>query len=257
MKFVKINYKNRIAYITLNRPEKRNALNGEFVQELKAAFADAEKSEQVKVIILQAEGAAFCAGADLLYLQQLQTNTFDENLDDSKSLAQLYKQIYLLKKVVIAQVEGHAIAGGAGLATVCDFVFPVPEAKFGYTETAIGFVPAIVSIFLLRKIGEGRAKELLLTGKIISAQAAKDKGLVNFIAAKNEIAKATQKLANQLIERTSADSLQITKRLIADVQSLPIKSAIELAAQTNAKARATKDCKKGITAFLAKEKITW
>jgi len=257
MKFVLSEIENRIAYITLNRPDKRNALNGDFVEELKIAFSEAENNPEVKVIILRAAGTAFCAGADLQYLQQLQKNTFEENLEDSRNLAELYKQIYLLDKVVIAQVEGHAIAGGAGLASVCDFVFSVPEAKFGYTETAIGFVPAIVSIFLLRKIGEAKAKELLLTAKVISADEAESYGVINFIESKEDIKLATAKLAKHLIEKTSADSLRITKRLISEVQSLDIQTSVELAANTNAEARSTPDCKKGIGAFLNKEKITW
>ncbi len=151
----------RIGYITLNRPDKRNALSFDLVKELKEAFARAEDDAAVKVIVLRANGEAFCAGADLAYLQNLQKFSHVENLADSNHLKELFLQIYILKKVVIAQVQGHALAGGCGLATVCDFSFSVPEAKFGYTEVKIGFIPAIVMVFLIRKIGEGKARHLL------------------------------------------------------------------------------------------------
>ena len=152
-------------FITLNRPEKRNALNSQFVSELKEAFTHAEKDTGCKVIILNAKGDTFCAGADLAYLQELQSNSFDENLADSTHLMELFQQIYTLSKVVIAQVEGHAIAGGCGLASVCDLAIATTESKFGYSEVKIGFIPAIVSVFLIKQIGVAKSKELLMTGK--------------------------------------------------------------------------------------------
>jgi methylglutaconyl-CoA hydratase len=254
-----VNYKKdgRIAFITLNRPEKRNALNSEIVEELKEYFDKAETDKEIKIVILKAKGEAFCAGADLAYLQTLQNNTFEENLIDSGNLTTLYNKIYTHDKIVIAQVEGHAIAGGAGLATVCDFAFSVPETKYGYTEVAIGFIPAIVSVFLLRKIGESKAKELLLTGKIIDAQEAKNLGIFNFIIEKKDISKAVKDFADNLIKNASGESLKITKKLIAKVQGFELDKALKYASKQNAKARSTDDCKKGISAFLNKEKINW
>jgi len=257
MNYIKYNTKDKIGYITLNRPEKRNALNAELVEELKATFKKAEEDVNAKVIVLKAEGKAFCAGADLAYLQSLQKNSFEENLADSKNLAELYKLIYTLNKIVIAQVEGHAIAGGAGLATVCDFVFSIPEAKYGYTEVSIGFVPAIVSFFLIRKIGETKAKELLLTGNLISASEAKEMTIFNFIENAGNIKKAVFDFAQDLIKNTSGDSLTLTKKLISDIQSLDYNKALNFAAEINAISRNTDDCKKGIAAFLKKEKINW
>src|SRR5690606_7930442 len=135
---------------------------------LTTTFIRASEDEEVKVIVLRANGKTFSAGADLTYLQQLQQNTYEENVTDSEHLKELFTTIYYLPKVVIAQVEGHAIAGGCGLATVCDLVFAIPEANFGYTEVKLGFVPAIVSCFLLHKINEGLAKQILLTGELFS-----------------------------------------------------------------------------------------
>jgi len=257
MQYIKYETKEKIGYITLNRPEKRNALNAELVDELKTTFKKAEEDKNVKVIVLKAEGKTFCAGADLAYLQSLQKNSFDENLADSKNLADLYKTIYTLNKVVIAQVEGHAIAGGAGLATVCDFVFAVPEAKYGYTEVAIGFVPAIVSFFLIRKIGETKVKELLLTGKLITAEEAQKLNIFNFIEKSEKIEKTVNDFAQNIIKNASGDSLTLTKKIISDIQNFDYNKAMNFAAEINAISRETEDCKKGIAAFLNKEKIDW
>ena len=254
-----VNYhtENRIGYITLNRPEKRNALNAEMVTALKNAFTQAENDENCKVIVLQANGEAFCAGADLAYLQQLQNNTYDENLQDSQHLMGLFLQIYTHKKAVIGKIQGHALAGGCGLATLCDISFSVPEAKYGYTEVKIGFVPALVKVFLLRKIGDGKARELLLTGKIITAEEAKNFGLINFISTKETIDSEVLEFATKLCNEASGQSIALVKEMIAEVQHLSVEDGLEYAARMNANARATDDCKRGINSFLTKEKLTW
>lgn len=247
----------RVATITLHRPEKRNALNGAMVQELQTAFTRAEQDEAVKVIVLKGAGEAFCAGADLEYLQQLQQNTLAENLADSRQLMQLMQQIYYHEKIVIAQVEGHAIAGGCGLVTLCDLSYAVPEALLGYTEVKIGFIPALVAVFLVRKIGEGRARELLLTGRLVTADKAQAFGLLNEIVPADLIAGHVAKVAAGLCNEAAANSLKVTKKLIAGVFDQPLEKALEQAAQLNAATREHADCKKGIRAFLNKEKITW
>ena len=257
MAYIQYETKDRVAYITLNRPEKRNALNYEVVTELKSAFEQAEADENCKVVVLRANGAVFCAGADLEYLQQLQANTYQENLEDSTHLMQLFYQIYTLKKVVIGQIHGHAIAGGCGLATICDFSFTVPEAKFGYTEVKIGFIPAIVKVFLLRKIGEAKAKELLLTGDLISAEEAKQIGLVNFVVSGKDLEKTVFKFAQKLCAENSQQSMELTKEMIANVQEMSLKKGLSYAAEMNANARNSADCKKGIASFLQKEKLSW
>lgn len=257
MKYIQYSADQGIGTITLSRPEKRNALSFELVSELKAAFTALEMDATVKIIILKAQGEAFCAGADLGYLQQLQHFSYEENLADSNHLKELFLQIYTLKKVVIAQVQGHALAGGCGLATVCDFVFAVPEAKFGYTEVRIGFIPAIVMIFLLRKIGEARSKQLLLSGELITADEAMRLSLINRIIPKENLEQETMAYATSLIRTNSAQAMMQTKQMIAHVQELPLEQALTFAAESNATARATADCKRGVDAFLKKEKITW
>src|SRR3546814_776955 len=182
LRFIRYQITERIAFVTLNRPEKRNALNADMVEELKQACTNAAGDEQVKVIVLKAEGKAFCAGADLEYLMERQENSPMENLTDSQRLKDLFLKISTCPKAVIAQVQGAAVAGGCGLITVCDLVFSVPEAVFGYTENKIGFVPALVAPFLLQRAGGARTRELLLSGNLIPAETAREYGLVNFLS---------------------------------------------------------------------------
>jgi methylglutaconyl-CoA hydratase len=257
MNMVEYTVKERIGRITLNRPDKRNALSPEVVEGLKQAFDRAAKDDQVKVIVLNAAGEAFCAGADLAYLQQLQNFSFEENLTDSNQLKELFLNIYTHPKVVIAQVQGHALAGGCGLASICDWVFAVPEAKFGYTEVRIGFIPALVSVFLLRKLGEGAARELLLSGELIAAERAQAIGLINRVVSADKLEAEVNDFASRLIAANSADSMKLTKKLIAEVQGMNLTQALQHAAESNAHARGTNDCKRGIEAFLNKEKIIW
>ncbi|MGC1242392.1 MAG: enoyl-CoA hydratase/isomerase family protein [Chryseosolibacter sp.] len=257
MEFIEYAVEDHLAYITLNRPEKSNALCYDLVSELRIAFKDAETDDNVKAIILRAKGDAFCAGADLNYLQDLQANSFEQNLADSDHLKELFLQIYQHKKVVISQVHAHALAGGCGLATVCDFTFATSDANFGYTEVKIGFVPAIVMVFLLRKVGESKAKQLLLGGGVITAEQALSMGLIHYIRDRDTLESDVKEFASQLIENNSAYAMGVTKQMIAKVQGLPIGEALSFASEMNAKARGSDDCKRGINAFLNKEKITW
>lgn len=256
---VLVDYKviERVGYITLNRPDKRNALSYAMVSQIKAAIQKAESDSECKVVVLAANGDAFCAGADLAYLKALQSNTYEENLADSQHLMELFFMLYNSPKVFIARIQGHALAGGCGLATVCDFSFAVPEAKFGYTEVRIGFIPAIVKVFLLRKIGEGKAKEILLTGDVFDAKRAKDLGLINQIIPASDLNEFTHAFATKLCLEASGESLARTKQMIAKVQDLPLIEALDYAAAQNAEARAGEDCQRGIAAFLNKEKISW
>ncbi|MEJ7646561.1 MAG: enoyl-CoA hydratase-related protein [Chryseolinea sp.] len=245
------------AFVTLNRPDKRNALNHEMVSDLREAFAELEQDQAVKVIVLKSSGRSFCAGADLEYLKELQDFTLEENLADSSFLRDLFLQIYTLDKIVIAQVQGHALAGGCGLANVCDFVFTVPEAKFGYTEVKIGFIPALVMVFLLRKLGEGPVREMLLTGDLITADHALKLGLVNRVVAPELLEVSVDTFAASLVKSNSFQAMIETKRMISKVQSLPLEQALDYAVKKNAEARRTTDCKNGINAFLNKTEVTW
>ena len=257
MELVQYEVKERVAYITLNRPEKRNALSFEFVQQIKVVFRKAEMDSDCKVIVIKANGEAFCSGADLASLQKLQTNTDEENLADSMHLMELYKMIHLSPKIVISQVEGAALAGGCGLASICDFCFATPLSKFAYTEAKIGFVPAIVMVFLIRKIGENNARSMMLTGDIIDANKALHFGLINVIVEADIIENEVFDFAKKLCKQTSSQSVALTKKMIAEVQNLSVDESLTYAANMNMIARKSDDCKKGISAFLNKEKLTW
>jgi methylglutaconyl-CoA hydratase len=247
----------QIAYVTLNRPEKRNAFSPDLVRELRLIFADIRNNDGVKVVVLRANGKVFSAGADLDYLKTLQKNTYDENLTDSLLLKDLYRKIYTLPKVVIAEVQGHAIAGGCGLVSVCDFAFSSPDSQFGYTEVKIGFIPALVMVFLTRKIGESATRQLLLSGDLITAEAAKNFGLISHIFPAEHLAAETEKFAKHLVKSNSANSMALTKTLLNSVQEMSVEEGLNLAAEMNAKVRASEDCIKGINAFLNKEPIAW
>lgn len=248
---------NRIGFITLNRPDKRNALNPEMIAELGKAFSDFEGNSEVKVVVLKAEGKVFCAGADLDYLRQLQAFSLEENLADSHRLKTLFSQIYEFPKVVIAQVQGHALAGGCGLVTVCDFAFAASEAKFGYTEAKIGFVPALVSVFLSEQIGQAVATELLLSGELITSAKAAELGLITAEMEPELLNKRTFEFAQNLIKGNSAFSMQETKRLLRSLGEKSRHEFLDRAAEANAKARGHVDCVKGIAAFLSKNKPEW
>lgn len=255
--FVSYHCKERIGFITIQRAEKKNALNEQVVNNLSLIFSHAEKDKNCKIIILQSEGDVFCAGADLGYLKQLQKNSFEENLSDSKNLMSLFHQIYSCPKIVICKIQGHAIAGGCGLATVCDLSISSEEAKFGYTEVKIGFIPAIVSVFLLQKIGEAKTKELLLSGNIISAKEAQGYGMINKVVAKNNLEESVIKLAANMCDTTSAESIALTKKLIHDISNKDMLTGLDLAANANAKSRESEGFNKGVSAFLNKEKLSW
>ncbi|WP_443939093.1 enoyl-CoA hydratase/isomerase family protein [Pedobacter sp. MW01-1-1] len=248
---------NRIATLTLNRPEKRNALNPALISELTEAFLRASEDDSVKVIVLKANGPAFCAGADLEYFQEMLHFSYEENVQDSNNLKNLFTTIYYLPKIVIAQIEGAAIAGGCGLATICDIVFATPESKFGYSEVKIGFVPAIVSCFLMQKVNEANAKEILLSGNIFDAEKALKYKLINFVTSSVEINQKVNEFALNLCNDASGYSLMITKQLITQTTNPNLLKSLDIAVQINARVRETDDFKRGIASFLTKEKINW
>lgn len=257
-KTVLTHVENHIGIITLNRPEKRNALSPLLIRELSEAFSQMETHADVKLVILQARGRVFCAGADLEYLHEMQQFTYEENLEDSHRLKRLFTQIYEFPKVVIAKVQGHALAGGCGLVTVCDFAFADSDALFGYTEAKIGFVPALVSVFLAEQIGHYRAGELLISGEMISAKKADEFGLITGHMQGESLDHWVQhEFAGKLMRENSIFSMSESKRLLRSLGKEARDKALDAAAEANARARAHEDCKKGISAFLNKSKPNW
>lgn len=252
---VELAYHHGVAHLTLNRPDKRNALSFQLLDELKQALDEVEQS-QAQVVVLTGAGKAFCAGMDLEELKKLTGKSHTENVADSRKMAQIFRRLYEFPKPTIAAVNGAAIAGGTGLATMCDFTLAVPEAKFGYTEVRIGFVPAIVSSILVWQVGHKIARDLLLTGRIFDSAEAHRLGLVNEMVGPDQLIKRANELASQLMEN-SPTSLRLTKKLINGFISAQLDTQIEQAIEQNAGIRQTADFREGVASFLEKRKPRW
>jgi methylglutaconyl-CoA hydratase len=250
-----LSYEGPIAFVTLNRPDKRNAISYELIDDLLRALAEVEASSAL-ILILTGAGKAFCSGMDLDNLRALTSRTEQENVADSQSMAKMFRTLYEFPKVTIAAVNGPAIAGGCGLATLCDFTLASTEAKFGYTEVRIGFIPAIVSAFLLRQVGEKQARDLLLTGRIINAEDAYRLGLATEMVPPDRLMQRARDLAADLLQNSPA-SLLATKRLLRTYSATQLDSQIAEAVQENARIRATDDFREGVSSFLEKRKPYW
>jgi len=252
---IQLAYDGGTATITLNRPEKRNAISFELIDDLLRALDEVAQSEAI-ILILTGAGKAFSSGMDLDNLKSLLGRSPEQNLQDSQMMVQLFRALYEFPKVTIAAVNGAAIAGGTGLALLCDFTLAVPDAKFGYTEVRIGFVPAIVSTFLLRQVGEKQARDLLLTGRLFGAEEAARLGLVSEIVQPDKLIERARELAALLMENSPA-SLRATKQLLTEHARTELDFQIEAAVRENAAIRTTADFREGITSFLEKRKPVW
>lgn len=288
---LQLDFEDRVATLTLNRPAKRNAISPEMVEELPAALDEIERSA-AQVAILTGAGKAFCSGMDLEALRALAAEIRNLQkpaeppaegvadvavrvlkgdteagipappepaeiaLKSSRRMVRMFRRLYDFPKPVIAAVNGHALAGGCGLATLCDFTLAVPEAKFGYTEVRIGFLPAIVSVFLTRQVGEKRAREVMLGSQIFDAAEAHRLGLVTEVVPAAKLMERTRELAAQLGDY-SPTGLIYTKRFLTDLHKSELDRELELAIQENARIRSTPDFYEGLTAFLEKRKPVW
>ncbi len=250
-----LDHSGAVATITLNRPDKRNAISATMIAELQTALDEIEKSH-ARVAILTGAGKAFCSGMDLEMLSAIAQQSAAENQEDSRRLAKLFRRIWSFPRPLIAAVNGAALAGGCGIATLCDFTLAVPEAKFGYTEVKIGFLPALVSVFLIRQIGEKRTRDLLLTGRIIEAAEAKEIGLDNEIVSAEHLLARSKELADLLIAASPA-SLSRAKRLMTSAAAASVDADLERAVFENARIRCTPDLKEGLASFLEKRKPVW
>jgi len=248
---------NRVAYLTLNRPESYNALNNVLLAELKDAILRAEHEAMVKVVVINANGNSFCIGEDPDYLNSLLEASMDHSIAYASELAELLIRIYRSTKVFIAQIEGNAIAGGCGIVTACDFAFATPDAQLGFTEVRMGSIPSIVMAFLLRKIGETRCKEMLLSGNLIAGNQAVQYNLINHVLDRDSIRQSVFDFAQQLCHLNSAASMQLTKKMIADIQDFPLENSLKLAAKMNAHIRSTEEFQQALSAFINNQPIRW
>ncbi len=243
--------------LTLNRPERRNALDRALVDALQAALDAAAREDDVRVVVLTGAGTSFSAGADLDALRSLQTASTPENLDDSHALGRLFETLHTHPKPVIARVNGAAIGGGCGLAAVCDFSVADETARMGFPEVRLGFVPAIVMLFVPRKVGEARARDLLLRGALVTGAEAAAMGLVTKSVPADALDAEVDALARELATETSGSAVALTKGLLARLPGMGGAEALAAAVQANALARTTPDFQAGIAAFLDKTAPPW
>ena len=238
---------NGTGILTLNRPEKRNALNPELIDALLTKLEEIKNDDSTRVLIVTGAGKSFCAGADLAFFKELQNYSVKENEKDSQNLAKFFMTFYNFPKPTIAAVNGSAIAGGCGLASVCDFVIANPfTSKFGYSEVKIGFVPAIVSVFLIQKCGFAVAKKLLLTGDIIGGKTAFEYGLADYLA--EDPLEEAKVLANKL-SANSSYSVETTKKMIHSISNLNVQEAVDYCVNLNTISRISEDFINGINNF--------
>ncbi len=240
-----------IRILTLNRPEKRNALNDELIAALKSALREADADDSLRCIVIRGAGKDFCSGADLSAIQKIATASHEENLEDARSLGELFKLIRTVRQPVIAAVHGRALAGGCGLATACDLVVATKTARFGYPEVKIGFVPAMVAAILRRNLGEKKSFELLTQGFEYTAEEAVSLGLVNRTFDEETFDAFVLDYAT-VYTKVSGSAVEMTKQLLYSIDASPFETAVEKGVITNVNARMTDECKKGIAKFLEK-----
>jgi methylglutaconyl-CoA hydratase len=248
----------RTAIVTMNRPDRRNSLNDVMIKELTDVFGLLQRNQQVRVTIITGAADSFCAGMDLEYLKRQMQLGHEENIADARNLLKLLLAIHNHKKIVIAMVNGPAIGGGCGLASACDFVIGGREkAKLGTPEVKLGFLPAIILLFLVKRLGEGRAREFMLRGSIYNAEGAKNAGLLTEVVGDDELLPFTMEFAKKLAATTSPSSITLTKELFTRFDDLKRTDALDYAVTLNALVRKTADFSKGIQSFLSKEKLEW
>ncbi len=241
-----------IRTLTLDRPDKRNALNDALIAALKDALREADADESLRAIVIRGAGKDFCSGADLSALQKIATASYEENIEDARGLAELFALIRSVRVPVIAAVHGRALAGGCGLALGCDLVVAGESARFGFPEVKIGFVPAMVAAILRRNLGEKKSFELLTQGFEFTAAEALQLGLINRVVPDDELAAAAIDFAD-VYTKVSGSAVAMTKRLLYDIDADTYQTAIEKGVTVNATARMTDDCQKGIAKFLKKD----
>lgn len=235
-----------IATLTLNRPESGNRFNQLMLSELKDAFLSVNEDDSIKILLLKANGHSFCEGLDPDFIHQIQQYTFDQQVADSGFLAELFLTLYRSTKLVIGQVEGHATGLGAALVSVCDMVWATPESEIAFDEVKFGLIPAIAINFLLRKIGETRTKELLLSGHRISSETAFNYNLINAVIPAEQMENHIKQMTETIARENSGASMQLIKKMVADIQEFPLEKAMGFSARMNAYSRTTEDGKRGL-----------
>ena len=250
-----------LLWVTLDDPERANAFSPALIDGLTGVFRQDLRSQGVRAVLLGAAGKHFSGGADLAHLGRLRDASLDENREDSSRLRDLFAAVLHQEALTVALVQGACIAGGCGLATACDFVLAAPGAKLMYSEVKIGFVAALVATYLPLRVRGSHLRELLLAPELLSARDACEIGLINQVVEPREeedavsaLARAGEELAAKVLTEASSESIARTKALILDVLGRPLDEALDRAAEVNAQARLTEDCRRGIGSFLETKK---
>jgi methylglutaconyl-CoA hydratase len=254
---LKVDTHGQIATIMLDRPDIHNALNDKMAAQLRETFADLGARPQVRVIVLAGNGRSFCAGADVNWMARMAACSFEENVEDAKALANMYLTIAKCPKPVIARVHGAALGGGAGLVAACDIGVAVESAQFGFTEVKIGIIPAVISPFVIARIGASRAREFFLTGERFLAGVAQNLGLVQHVAVSEAALDALIDVKIAQIRTSSPAAVAAAKELIFGVASRSLETSIDFTAEAIARARASAEGQSGMKAFLSRTKPSW
>ncbi|MCL5267781.1 MAG: enoyl-CoA hydratase/isomerase family protein [Bacteroidetes bacterium] len=254
---VSFEIRGKVAYLKLNRPEKRNAIDDVAIEEMGRHFDRANSDENVRAIVFEGEGSVFSAGADLDYLMKLSKNSSSANFEDSCALKDFLLEVYRSRKLVCAIVRGPALAGAFGLVLACDIVFASEKAKFGFTEVKIGFVPAVVVNLALRKMREVDVRRLVLTGKIMGGEEALRLGLISEVIEDSDIQQRVGEFLREFVTGTSKRAVSLTKEILSEVRDMTLEEAMKYGAMMNVVARSTDDFQKGVNSFLNKSQVEW
>jgi len=258
MNYTTVKYKKdgRIGRVSFCRPEIHNAFNGTVIKEMSQLFGELAKDNDLRVVLLTGEGKSFCAGADLNWMREVITQSFEENLAESNALADLFYQIYTFKRPVVGRINGAAIGGGTGFVAVCDIAIAARSAKFSFSEVKIGVVPACIGPYVIRKMGEGKARELFITGERMSADRAFEVGLVNKVVDDDQLDSEVDNLV-QTILTSGPEAVAIAKKLVSEVPLMAPDKFKPFTAEMIARLRVSDEGQEGMDAFLNKRKPNW
>ena len=253
---IEIHKEKNVATISLNRPEVHNAMNEKLMKELTNCFIELNKDNNIRTIILTGKGKSFCAGADLNWMKSMATFTEEENIKDSRLLLELYETIYNCSKPVIAKVNGHAFGGGLGLFAVCDIIFAIPNCKFAFSEVKLGIIPAVISTYIIRRIGLSKTRSLFITGERFDSEYGKEIGLIDYIVSEEKIDEIIQKYL-KIIQSSGPKSIEEVKKLTNAYEIMILDNYKDHIVKKIAELRISKEGQEGINAFLEKKKTNW
>jgi methylglutaconyl-CoA hydratase len=251
-----VDVENKTARITFNRPEVHNAFNATMISEVSEALEQVKSDRSVRVVVLTGRDTSFCAGADINWMKEIIHYSYEQNLEESLALAEVLHKLYTLPKPTIAMVNGTAIGGGNGFLSACDIAIAAEEAKFGLSEVKIGLVPAAISPYVIRKIGESKAREYFLTGKRIPARKAQEIGLINEVVPRKQLEEKVEELISLLLS-SGPEALANCKELIFRVPQMSLEEAKEFTAKMIANLRISQEGQEGMASFLEKRKPEW